>query len=153
MHACIRNRLSFTSFELSALLCFWISPCSGTRVPSCSLGEKQRGQEPQNRCSYGAPVFQSRRSQPKVQLSSLRNEAMLCACPVLVDPGRLNITQSVRKSKHVEILLSANFQVASKCWRMSCEWECWLCPTLPTLTSDICLTLCCFSWDVVPSLE
>lgn len=78
-------------------------------------------------------MFLPRRPQPKVQLLTLPNEAILCACPVLVDPGRLNITQSMWRSKYVEILLHVNFQVARKCWQMNCKRTVYSGPLCPHL--------------------
>lgn len=57
-------------------------------------------------------MFLYRRYHPKKQLSCL---PLLCTCPVLIDPSRLNITQSVWVSKYAEILLHMNFQVAREC--------------------------------------
>lgn len=59
--------------------------------------------------------------------------------------------QSMRRSKHAEKLLHMSFQVARKCWQMNCKRS--SLPTLPTLTADARLTLCCFSWDVVPGVK
>lgn len=104
MHAGRRNNLSFIRFEFSSFLCLWISLCSGTRVHHAPLERSREGTTCRtSSCSYKAPVFLPERSQSKVHLSSLPSESMLCACPVLVDPWRLSITQILWRWKYVEI--------------------------------------------------
>lgn len=55
-------------------------------------GRGARRAGPVEQAPAKAPIFLPERSQSKVHLSSLPSESMLCACPVLVDPGRLSIT-------------------------------------------------------------
>lgn len=123
--------------------------------PSCSLGEEQGGHDLQNKLL----LIQSSRISAweiPVQSTSLRLAQWVHALclPCVGWPMKTEHHSDFVEMKACGDMLHVNFQVARTCGQMNCKRSVYsgpLCPHL--LQTSWSLTLCCFSWDVVPRLK
>lgn len=153
LHADRRNNLSFIRFEIFSFLHLSISQCSGTRGHHAHWDRSREGRSWRtSSCSCKAPIFLPEKSQSKVHLSSLPSKSILCACPVLADWGRLSIIQILWRWMYVEMCTTwtSRWLGHADKWTAS-VYSGPFCPYL--LQTSRSFTLCCFSWDVVPSLK
>lgn len=138
-------------FNFFCFLHLWISPCSGTRIHHAHWDRSREGRTCRaSSCSYKAPIFVPERSQARVHPSSLSRECMLFACPVLEDWASFSFCGDECVWRYAPHELPGGQDMLTN----ELQEECLLWPFCTyLLQTSWSLTLCCFSWDVVPSLK